>query len=127
MRTISRLLWVISGFGLGVGTLYWFLTYEATGAVLLWFFGLMPMIVALWMWRRGLVSAHLAEDEPEADPSASAGEVVGSFPLMSAWPIIAVLGVVMAGASLVYGLILLAPGIALLGYAIYGLMRESRH
>ncbi len=127
MRTVSRLLWVLSAFGLGLGTIYWFVTYEATGAVLLWFFGLMPMIVAMWMWRRGLVGAHLTEDEPEADPRASAGEVIGSFPLTSAWPILAVLGVITAGASLVYGLILLAPGVALLGYAIFGFMRESRH
>lgn len=127
MRTISRLLWVLSGFALCLGTLYWFLTYEATGAVLLWMLGLMPLIVATWIWRHGLVNAHLAEDDPTADPAALAGETVGSFALSSAWPIFAVLGVMTAGASLVYGLILLLPGVALLAYAIYGLMRESKH
>jgi hypothetical protein len=127
VRTVSRLLWVLSGSALALGTLYWFLTYEATGAVLLWALGLMPLIVASWIWRHGLVGAHLAEDDPEADPEAHAGESVGSFALVSAWPIFVVLGVITAGASLVYGLILLVPGVALLAYAIYGLVRESRH
>jgi hypothetical protein len=127
MKTISRLLWLLSGFALALGTLYWFLTYEATGAVLLWVLGLMPLIIASWIWRHGLVGARLAEDESEADPGARAGEVVGSFPLVSAWPIFAVLGVIAAGASLVYGLILLVPGFALLAYAIFGFMRESRN
>lgn len=127
MRTASRLLWVLSGFAFALGTLYWFLTYETTGTVLLWMLALMPLIVATWIWRRGLVSAQLTEDDPEADPGAHPGQVIGSFPLDSAWPIFAVLGVITAGASLVYGLILLPPGLALLAYAIYGLMRESRH
>lgn len=127
MKTVSRLLWVLCGFALALGTLYWFLTYEATGAVLLWMLGLMPLIVATWILRHGVATAHLAEDDPEADPDARAGESLGSFPLVSAWPIFAVLGVIAAGASLVYGLILVPAGVALLAYAIYGLMRESRH
>ncbi len=127
MRTATRYLWVLCVFAIALGTIYWFITYEATGAVLLWALGLMPLIVATWISRRGILRAPRAEDERDADPGAAAGEAVGSFPMASAWPVFLVLGVITVGASLVYGLILLAPGVALMGYAIYGLMRESRN
>jgi hypothetical protein len=126
MRTATRYLWLLCAFGLGLGTLYWFLTYEATGAVLLWAFGLMPLIVATWVTRRGILGEQRAEDDPDAVPSMSSGDSVGSFPLMTAWPIFIVLGVILIGASLVYGLILLIPGLALFGYAAFGFVRESR-
>ena len=126
MRITSRYLWVLCVFGIGLGTIYWFITYEATGAILLWAFGLMPLIVATWINRHGLLRETAPDDDPDADPRDAAGAAVGSFPLASAWPVFMVLGVITAGASLIYGLILLVPGVALLGYAVYGFMRESR-
>ncbi len=126
MRTVSRYLWLLCAFGLALGTIYWFLTREVTGAVLLWAFGLMPFIVALWLTRRGILGDPRPEDDPEGVPSSGSSQSVGSFPLMTAWPIFMVLGVITVGASLVYGLILLAPGVALFGYAVFGFVRESR-
>ena len=117
---------LLSAFGLGLGTIYWFLTYEVVGAVVLWCFGLMPLIVATWWWRQGTDPATEASDDPEASPSDAAGHAVGSFPLASGWPIFLVLGVIVTGASLVYGLILAPAGAALLLWAIVGLARESR-
>jgi Cytochrome c oxidase subunit IV len=127
VRTATRYLWALCVFAIVLGTIYWFLTYEATGAVLLWALGLMPLIVATWVTRRGVLREPTAEDDAAADPHAAAGEVVGSFPMASAWPVFLVLGVITVGASLVYGLILLVPGVALMGYAVFGLMRESRN
>ena len=126
MRFALRYFALLSAFGLGLGTIYWFLTYEVVGAVVLWCFGLMPLIVATWWWRQGTDPATEASDDPEASPSDAAGHAVGSFPLASAWPIFLVLGVIVTGASLVYGLILLPAGAALLLWAIVGLARESR-
>lgn len=126
MKVALRLLGVIAVFGLSVGTLYWFLTYEWVGAVLLWFLGLMPAIVAVWWWRRGATSDLVTSDDPDAVPAQTAGRAVGSFPLATAWPIFLVLGVIVTGASLVYGLILLPAGAGLLLWAIVGFARESR-
>jgi len=126
VRTAVRYLWALSIFGLGVGTLYYFLTYEWVGSVLLWFMGLMPLIVAAWATMRGLSREPLEGDDPDADPRSAAGESLGSFPLASAWPVFIVLGVVTIGAALVYGLILLPAGVALMGWAVVGFMAESR-
>ncbi|HVD70591.1 MAG TPA: cytochrome c oxidase subunit 4 [Actinomycetota bacterium] len=126
MRFVLRYFALLAAFGLGLGTIYWFLTYEVVGAVVLWCFGLMPLIVATWWWRQGTDPATEASDDPEASPSDAAGKTVGSFPLASGWPIFLVLGVIVTGASLVYGLILAPAGAALLLWAIVGLARESR-
>jgi hypothetical protein len=51
---------------------------------------------------------------------------VGSFPEASIWPVFLVLGVIVTGAALVYGLLLLPVGLAIWAVAVVGLVRESR-
>jgi hypothetical protein len=127
MRTAFRLLVGLGVFGLALGTVYWFLTSEVTGSVLLWSFGLMPLIVAAWIRRRLRAGGgSRPADQPDAVPSAAAGEVIGSFPAASAWPLFLALALVLAGAGLVYGAILLPLGIGLVAFAVLGMMRESR-
>ena len=126
MRAALRYLWVYAVFGLGLGTFYWLLTTEWVGAVMLWFLGLMPAIVGLWWTRRGASPAIRAADDGEADPASEAGESLGSFPIGTAWPLFLVLGVVVTGAGLVYGLILAPVGTVLIVWAVAGLTRESR-
>ena len=126
MRIALRYLWVYSAFGLVLGSVYFALTQEWVGAVALWFLGLMPAIVAVWWIRHGPSGSVRAADDPDADPSSSAGESLGSFPMATAWPLFLVLGVILTGASLVYGLLLLPVGAVLLVWSIVGLARESR-
>ena len=126
MRAGIRYLWALTAFGLGVGTLYYVLTSEWTGTLLFWFGGLMPLIVAAWATRRGLVNAPRASDDPGADLGASEGESLGSFPVASAWPVFLVLGAMLLGVALIYGLILLPAAFALIGWAAVGFVRESR-
>jgi hypothetical protein len=126
VRTAVRLLLAISTFGLAIGTIYWLRTDEWVGSIVLWFVGLMPLIVTAWWVRRGPDTATRTADDTGAVPSDAAGRAVGSFPLTTAWPVFLVLGVIVSGASLVYGLILLPVGVVLLGWAIVGLARESR-
>lgn len=126
MKVALRYLWVYAAFGFGLGTYYYVLTEEWVGSVALWFLGVMPLIVGLWWVRHGPSAAVRASDDPDADPAASAGTSLGSFPMTSAWPVFLVLGVIVTGASLVYGLLLLPVGAAMLVSAIVGLARESR-
>ena len=126
MRVALRYLWAYGAFGLGLGTVYYVLTEEWVGSVALWFLGVMPLIVGLWWVRHGPSAAVRASDDPDADPAASAGTSLGSFPMTSAWPVFLVLGVIVTGASLVYGLLLLPVGAVMLVWAIVGLARESR-
>jgi hypothetical protein len=126
VRFALRYLWVYSAFGLGLGTLYYVLTEEWVGSVALWFLGLMPAIVAIWWTVHGPSDDVAHADDPDADPGASAGSTVGSFPMASAWPAFLVLGAIVTGAALIYGLILLPVGAAILAWAIVGLASESK-
>ena len=126
MKVALRYLWVYAGFGLGLGTFYYLLTEEWVGSVALWFLGLMPLIVGLWWVRHGPSPGVRASDDRDADPAASAGASLGSFQMTTAWPVFLVLGVIVTGASLVYGLLLLPVGAAMIAWAIVGLARESR-
>jgi hypothetical protein len=127
VRTVYRLLVGLGLFGLTVGTIYWFVTYEITGSVLLWTFGLMPLIVAGWIHRRLRAgTASISADDPGASPADDAGAVVGSFPAGSVWPLFLALALLALGAALVYGAILVPLGVLLVAFAVLGMMRESR-
>jgi hypothetical protein len=109
-----------------VGAVYWFITYESVGTVLLLAFACMPAIIAVFAIRHGSMRERRAEDDAEADPASEAGEVLGPFPAETVWPIFLVLGTIVTGASLVYGLILVPVGAALLVWSVLGFTRESR-
>lgn len=127
MRTVFRLMVGLGVFGLTLGTVYWFVTYETTGSVLLWTFGMTPLIVAAWILRRLRAgTASGSADDPAANRGDGAGEVVGSFPAASVWPLFLALALLALGAALVYGAILVPLGVLLVAFAVLGLMRESR-
>jgi Cytochrome c oxidase subunit IV len=127
VRTWGRLFLALVVFAEGLGTVYYVVSdHEWAGSVLLWTLGLMPAIVWLYAARRGAFRQAMAQDDPAADPSAGAGEDLGSFPSRTIWPVFLALGVIVTGAAFVYGLILLPLGIAIGWSAVVGLMRESR-
>jgi hypothetical protein len=126
VRTGTKYFIALSAFGFGFGTLYWFLTYEPVGSILLWSLGLTPLVITAWVIRRRAFDGLGPQDDDDAPPAAGAGEPVGSFPQASIWPVFLVLGVIVTGAALVYGLLLLPVGIAIWAVAVVGLVRESR-
>lgn len=113
-------------FGVGLGTAYYLITWEDIGWILLTAMGLATAFVVAYALRRTGRRTGLPEDDPAAELASGAGTEIGSFPTASAWPLFLVLGVVVIGASLVYGLVLLPLGAAVFAWAVYGLMRESR-
>jgi Cytochrome c oxidase subunit IV len=121
-----RYLVALCAFAVILGTVYWFVTYEAVGTILLLTFACTPAIVVLFAIRHGAMREHRTEDDPEADPRSQAGEVLGPFPAETVWPALLLLGTVAIGASLIYGLILLPLGAALFVWSIVGFTRESR-
>jgi hypothetical protein len=126
VRTAVWMMLALFAFGAISGTIYWFVTYEPAGTLLLWSFSLMPLIVAGFLVLHGGIRARTLEDDPDASPERAAGQELGTFPVASAWPLVLVLGSITAAASLVYGLLLLPVGLAVIGLAVLGLMRESR-
>ena len=126
MRTATRYLVVLGVFAFALGVVYWLITREVVGTILLLAFACTPVIVAVFAIRHGSMRDRPIEDDPDADPRTQAGEVLGPFPAETVWPVFLVLGTITVGASLIYGLILLPVGVALLGWSLIGFTRESR-
>ena len=127
MSTWVRFLAFYAAFTFGVGAFYYALTGEVIGWIILTAAGLACGLTVGWAWRRGAFRSRGHDDDPLAEPGADAGEEVGDFPAVSAWPLILVVASLVIGAAIVYGLILLPLGVLLLGWAIVGLTRESRN
>lgn len=122
--------WIAFFLGLGLfelvlGTVYWLVTNEVAGTVLFLAVGLTPLVIGGYALGHGYLRDPLPQDDPRADPADSAGVEVGGFSSGTGWPIVLVLGVIVFGASLVYGTILMPIGVALMGWAMLGLVRES--
>ena len=126
MSTWARFFAVYAAFTLGVGTIYYLITGEDIGWIVLSVAGIACAGTVAWAWWRGAFRERRHDDDPDAEPGVDAGEEVGDFPAASVWPLILVLASLVTGASFVYGLILLPLGVSLMGWAIVGLMRESR-
>src|SRR5205823_583464 len=78
MRTSVRFLVFAGVFGLVVGAVYWFLSAEQAGTVLLIMMGAAPLLIAGYLiWRAW--NSRLAEDRPDANPEDAAGEPLGHF------------------------------------------------
>jgi hypothetical protein len=126
MRTAVRYFGGLAVFAFVLTAIYWFRTREWAGTLLLAFFGIVPSILVAWSIVHGRTRESMTSDDPDATPQQAAGEAIGSFPMVSAWPVFFVLGTVVAAAGLVYGLILVPAGAAVMVWAVVGLMRESR-
>ncbi len=126
MRVAVRILVGTAAFGLVVGTIYWFISYEAAGTTLLLALGIAPLILAVYVERDRRDKPTLPEDLPDARPQDAAGENVGSFPAESVWPIVLAGASVLVLGGVVYGLALLVVGLLVGTVAVMGLMRESR-
>ena len=128
MRTLTKTFLVVGGYLVGIAVVYWFLTSEPAGTLLLLGTAATLGLIAWYLVRRrGAAADRLApEDDPDAEPRDAAGTPVGSFPFSSVWPVVLVGGVVIATMGVLYTAILLPIGLVLTGVAVLGLMRESR-
>ena len=111
-------------FGL-VAIVYWSLSYEDAGSVMLlgtFLLGSVPGFYYLWWARR--MNPRPA-DNPDATLEDGAG-VVGAFPGSSIWPFVLGLGCTFIGLALVFGAWTLAVGLFLAVSALVGVIFESR-
>jgi hypothetical protein len=128
-----------------IGLIYWYVSYEVAGSVMLAFVvlatGLIVGVFAIAvratrgeldprrggpMARAGAIVARLVGfAEPRgaagADPIAAALEPV---PSGSVWPLVAGVAAALVGLGLVYGPWLTLPGIVLVGFAIWGWLTQ---
>ncbi|MHB8438622.1 MAG: aa3-type cytochrome oxidase subunit IV [Acidimicrobiales bacterium] len=125
MRIEALLMVGIGGFFALTGTGYWFWGYEQGGTMMLvgtTALGLIPGAYYLWWSRR---MRPRPEDRRDASMEDGAG-VVGAFPDSSVWPFVLGMGVFLIVLSVVFGLWLAPPGLALVVSAAVGVTVESR-
>jgi hypothetical protein len=116
----TRFFLFLGGFGLVLAAIYWFLTYELAGTVLLAGFGLGALVlgVALLAERRG---------KADADPGTNPfGDERGRLPAETLAPLALGLGVSLALTAVVFGPWLVVAGIVPLAWGAWTWLRGAR-
>jgi uncharacterized iron-regulated membrane protein len=125
MKVEGTVLLVIGVFMGVVCAIYWFLSNETSGTMMLLgatLLGFVPGAYYLWWSRR-------MKPRPEDNPSASRADgagVVAAFPSTSVWPFVLGVGAALVGLALVFGLWTAPIGFVLGFAALLGVIRESR-
>jgi hypothetical protein len=125
MRTFERVFALSGGFLITVAVVYWFLSYEWAGTILLAGTGVATLIMAGYSWRKARTSTAYAEDRGDADPGEGEGEPIATLTMDSPWPLVFGIGVAVVAGGLVFGVPLLIVGAIVVVIAAVGLMRES--
>jgi hypothetical protein len=113
-------------FGVVVGVVYWFVSYEAAGTTLLIGFGVASAVVSIKAWvdpPRGAVAArHSAFGEADMEP-------IERIPAPALAPVIVAAGIAIVGLALALGLLILPVGVVLTvvggRYWLEAAMREA--
>ena len=110
-----------------VGGLYWLVSYEHAGTVMLVFSGAALLMVAAYLGVVGGRGGERPEDRPDADPGdAGAGADAGEYyPSSSVWPFLTAAGAVVFGFGLVFGAGVGSLGVLLLVAALGGYAAEA--
>jgi Cytochrome c oxidase subunit IV len=125
VKNESYVLLFIGGFFGLVSIIYWFLSYEDAGGIMLvgtFLLGCIPGGYYFWWSRR---MPPRPEDQPDASVEDGAG-VVGAFPGSSVWPFVLGAAAFFVAAALVFGAWTLAIGFFLAAVAVIGVVVESR-
>jgi len=125
VKTSVRFMGFAGLFGIVIGTVYWFITYEPFGTVLLILMGVATLIMGYVVWKRTR-GQRFPEDAERISYEEDAGDEIGYFSGGSLWPFVMAIGVVVGVEGLIYGVWLLVAGLLLFTWATIGLMQESR-
>lgn len=125
MKIESLILLGVGAFFAVVGLIYWFVSYEPTGTMLLVgtaLLGVLPGGYYFFWYRR---MGPRPEDRDDATMEEGAG-VIDSFPSTSIWPFIFGVGAFVGLLAFAFGTWLAVPGALVILIAIIGYTAESR-
>jgi len=105
-------------------SLYWFVSYEHAGSVMLGLSVPAFLMVGGYLLLQARRGGLRPEDRPDAEIEEGEEEI-GYFPSSSVWPLILGLGAVALANSLVFGLGLAAVGVGLVVTAAVGYAAEA--
>jgi len=125
VSTTEGILLGSAAFALVVGAIYWFLSHESAGAMMLLTMtaGLGIAASYLRLVRR---RASLPADRPDVRPSDVRDEPVGVFASRSVWPAVLALGFAVGLTGLIYGWWLTVAGAGGVTAALVGLVQDDR-
>jgi Cytochrome c oxidase subunit IV len=127
LSTQFKFLLGAGAFAVVVAIVYWYFGYESAGFTMLLFMGLgVSLIGGYILLRAGRERRVYAEDDPDADMAAQAGQHVGWFSSGSIWPLVMGIELAIGLEGFVYGSWLSVFGAVLFVWAAIGLMMESR-
>jgi hypothetical protein len=121
-RDIAVQFWIYLGtavFLLVTAVVYWYLSYEQAGTVMLGLGGVLGLIVAGWLWFRW-------RGRPAGEPETPAEVAEAWAPHASGWPFWIGLGGATAAAGLAMTPWLIAPGAMVLVVGLVGWIGQSR-
>lgn len=125
MRTVTRVFLLSGGFAVLVTAVYWFVTHEWAGSVLLGLMGAATLFVAAYTWFATRGRRPPPEDRDDAAPYEGEAEEIASFTVDSPWPIVFGVGIAIVTGGMVFGAPLLLLGAVIVVVAAVGMMRES--
>jgi hypothetical protein len=103
MKTEWRLFVGAAAFLTLTSTVYWFVTYEDAGTVMLGLGMLAVLMIGVWLlFQSRRLDGPRPEDRPDASPGDGAGDL-GYFPASSIWPLVVGAGMVVVANALVFG------------------------
>lgn len=116
----------LSIFGIVVGVVYWFVSYEAAGTAMLIGFGVASGVIAIAIWSSPTRGAAAARREAAGDVVTEPGERI---PAPAFAPVLVAAGIAIAMLGLALGLLILPVGVvvAVIGgrYWLEAAIREA--
>ncbi len=123
MKIAWRTMLGIGAFVLLFAIIYWFLSYEEAGSLLLLGVTLASALLGTYLLLTSRHGPSLPEDDPEA--GSPAADEIGSFPTGSIWPLVVGAGTTLAALGLAFSGWLALPGVGLLAFGVGGMIVES--
>jgi hypothetical protein len=108
-----------------LGVVYWFVSYEDAGTVMLAGTALMGVFAGGYLYLQSRRYPPRLEDRPDATVAEGAGDV-DVFPSGTYWPLVLAFGAAMTASGLIFGIWLVLGGLIFFVGGMIGWIAESR-
>jgi hypothetical protein len=126
VKTEARVFLGVTAFFVVIGVVYWFVSYEEAGAVMLAASATMGLVAGGSIWLLSRNAPVRTEDRDDATIAQGAGPV-DVFPLHSVWPFAVGLSAALFASGFAFGVWLVLIGGGALAISLIGLVHEVRN
>ena len=126
MRTARTIAFGSAGFFAVVGAVYWALSGELAGTLLLFGLAAASGLLGWYLRRRDVAAAAGPADRADAEPADAADEDLGAFDTASVWPPVVAAGAALVGTGAIFGSGVLLVGAVVTTAGLAGLVAQGR-